>query len=217
MEVLQNTLGKPCLRKDLGSMLNHSGSLGRSLEDHSVSGQDGRDKRVYENKVRVLGGISCRQNGRGIRTITYVPSEDDQDWANRDLSNKSLEALLRLSVGILESFLADLEEILTPLHSCGDLPRRVVDRPSHLSSKLLSKLVLLLKEAIEELADDCLSLLQSGLPEALERLGGDSGKRLKVGRRGAVPGEDGLVGVGGDGGDDFNGHDDDGVCSGLAM
>lgn len=137
---------------------------------------------------------------------TYVPRKDDEYRSDRDLSDETLEALLGLAVGVLEGLITNLEEIFTSLDSCGDLSRCVRDGAAHLNSQLFTELILLSQEAIKELANNSLTLLQRCLAIALESLSGDLGERLKVSLRGAIPGKDGLVCVWGDCGDDFERH-----------
>ena len=50
----------------------------------------------------------------GLR-LSYVPREDDKDGADRNLSNKTLEALFWFAIGILQSILADLDQIVASL------------------------------------------------------------------------------------------------------
>jgi hypothetical protein len=137
---------------------------------------------------------------------TYVPRKDDENRSDRNLTDEALETLLGLTVGILEGLVANLEKVFTTLNSCGDFARCVGNGATHLHSQLLTELILLSQESIEELANDGLTLLQCCLAVALESLGGDLGKRLKVSSRGAIPGEDGLVCVWGDCGDCFDRH-----------
>ena len=52
--------------------------------------------------------------------MSYVPGEYDQDRTDGDLPNEALEALLRLSIGVLKNILANLDQVVAPLNSCGN-------------------------------------------------------------------------------------------------
>lgn len=138
---------------------------------------------------------------------TCIPREEHEHGSDGDFSNKAFKSLFCFAVSILECFVADLEQIFGSLDGRRDFLARESDWATHLDGQLLGELGFMADELLEEFFHDFLTLLESGLAERLERLGGDLGQEIEVGGRGTGTGNDGLVCVGRNGSDGLYGHD----------
>lgn len=144
--------------------------------------------------TRIKYGYCNYQLNTSLRIgFTYIPRKENQNWANRNLSNKPLEALLGLAICVLQSVLADLQKILSPHGSCSNFLRRVHNWSSHLLRKLLGQYILFAFQNIQSLLHNGLSLLQRGLAPVAKRFSGNIGELLEIGSRNAISSQDRLV------------------------
>lgn len=144
--------------------------------------------------------------GAGRLYSAYIPRKDDKYGSDGNFANEALEALFRFSVGVLECLVANLKQVFGTLYCRCNFLAGICDRATHLDGQFLCELSFMAGKLLEEFLDDLLSLLESRLAEALERLGGDLGHQVEVGGGGSIAGDDGLVGIRGDGVDDFDRH-----------
>src|SRR4051794_16493706 len=107
---------------------------------------------------------------------TYIPREDYEHGSDRHLTNETLESIFCLTVGVLESLVANLKQVFGTLHSCCNFLAGVGDGAAHLDSQFLSKLSFVAGKLLEELLYDFLSLLERGFAKSLKRLRGDLGQ-----------------------------------------
>lgn len=90
----------------------------------------------------------------------HVPWKEDEHRSHGNLPDKPLEARLRLAIRILESVLADLQEVLAPLDSRSNLLCAVGNGPAHLRGEFEGQLIRVVCEPPEALFDDCLPVCQ---------------------------------------------------------
>jgi len=140
------------------------------------------------------------------KLMTYIPGEDDENRSNGDLADEPLEALLRLSICILEDLITDLQQILGPFDGSGHFLGGVGNGATHLDCELHAQIILLLAEELQRLFDDYLSVGQLSIAPSPEGLGSDLRELLELFSRDAITDEDGLVGGGGNGSDHFDRH-----------
>ena len=95
-----------------------------------------------------------------MRGATHIPREDDEHGTDWQLADKALETLLGLAIRVLENLIADLEQVFASLNGSLDLDGAEGDGSAHLNGDLLGKLILAVKQTLEKLAHDVLTLLE---------------------------------------------------------
>lgn len=117
-------------------------------------------------------GISLARETGLKRGAAHVPCEKDEDRSNRELSNVPFEAMLQLARCVFESLVTDLEKILAPSHSSGDLFGPISYWSSHLLRQLTCQNILLVVQQLQCFPNDILALLEWSMAIAVESLGG---------------------------------------------
>jgi hypothetical protein len=124
---------------------------------------------------------------------TYIPGEEYQDWPDGNLLDVPFESMFCLAVRILQSFIANLEEVFRACNGGGDFLAGVCNRSPHLLCKLLGELIFLVSEQLQCFFHDGLTVRQGSVTVGFGGFRSDGGQLLELGVRYAITFQNRLV------------------------